>query len=161
MRLGFVRRNFIGHHGWNGRESTNQLQQHISHIETLYFLFYRLLVHNLTIYPGFYPVLVILNISPTSPQTGRAFLCFSHPPGCAKDHVYVHGWPKTIGWQVWLFCQFFFLLLLQLLGTNTRKCATYVLHVYDIFNTCVVFLCITYIIHTHVIQMSHTCNKGV
>ncbi len=24
MRHGFVRRNFIGHHRWNGRESTNQ-----------------------------------------------------------------------------------------------------------------------------------------
>ncbi len=30
---GFVRRNGIGHHGWNGRESTNQLRQHISHME--------------------------------------------------------------------------------------------------------------------------------
>ncbi len=30
---GFVRRNVIGHHGWNGRESTNQLRQHISHME--------------------------------------------------------------------------------------------------------------------------------
>ncbi len=30
---GFVRRNVIGHHVWNGRESTNQLRQHISHIE--------------------------------------------------------------------------------------------------------------------------------
>ncbi len=30
MRHGFVRRNFIGPDGWNGRESTNQLRQHIS-----------------------------------------------------------------------------------------------------------------------------------
>ncbi len=30
---GFVRRNFIGHHGWNGQESTNQLRQHISDME--------------------------------------------------------------------------------------------------------------------------------
>ncbi len=30
---GFVRCNFIGHHGWNGRESTNQLWQHISDME--------------------------------------------------------------------------------------------------------------------------------
>ncbi len=33
LLLGFVRRNFIGHHRWNGRESTNQLRQHISHKE--------------------------------------------------------------------------------------------------------------------------------
>ncbi len=66
VRRGFVRRNFIGHHGWNGRESTNQLQQHISHIATLYFLFHHILVHNLTICPGFCPVMVILNISPSS-----------------------------------------------------------------------------------------------
>ncbi len=29
----FVRRNFIGHHRWNGWESTNQLWQHISHMK--------------------------------------------------------------------------------------------------------------------------------
>ncbi len=33
MLRGFVRCNFIDHHGWNGRESTNQLQQHISHMK--------------------------------------------------------------------------------------------------------------------------------
>ncbi len=33
MRHRFVRRNFIGHHGWNGQESTNQLWQHISHMK--------------------------------------------------------------------------------------------------------------------------------
>ncbi len=30
---GFVRCNFIGFHRWNGRESTNQLRQHISDME--------------------------------------------------------------------------------------------------------------------------------
>ncbi len=29
---GFVRRNVIGHYGWNGWELTNQLRQHISSI---------------------------------------------------------------------------------------------------------------------------------
>ncbi len=67
---GFVRRNFIGHHGWNGRESTNQLRQHISHIATLHFLFHRL----------------PYTISPTSLQPGMTFLCFSRPPRCSKDH---------------------------------------------------------------------------
>ncbi len=37
----FVRRNFIGHHGWNDWESTNQLRQHINHIKTLSFIFHR------------------------------------------------------------------------------------------------------------------------
>ncbi len=84
MWRGFVRRNFISHHRWNGRESTNQLQQHISHIETLYFLFHRLLVDNITIYPGFYPVLAILNISHSSLPTRRAFLCFFVLPDALK-----------------------------------------------------------------------------
>ncbi len=30
---GFVRHNVIGHHEWNSQESTNQLQQRISHME--------------------------------------------------------------------------------------------------------------------------------
>ncbi len=29
----FVKRTVIGYHEWNGRESTNQLRQHISHME--------------------------------------------------------------------------------------------------------------------------------
>ncbi len=33
---GFVRCNVIGHHGWNGRESTNQLRQHIIHMESVH-----------------------------------------------------------------------------------------------------------------------------
>ncbi len=33
MQRGFVRCNFIGHHVWNGQESTNQLRQHISHMK--------------------------------------------------------------------------------------------------------------------------------
>ncbi len=53
MRRGFVRCNFIGYHGWNGQGSTNQLWQHISHVEHLYFLFHRLLVHNFSqLWPG-------------------------------------------------------------------------------------------------------------
>ncbi len=83
IRRRFVRRNFIGHHGWNGRESTNQLRQHISHIITLYFLFHQL---PYTISPGYYPVLVVLNSSPVSFPPETAFLCFSRPPGCTKDH---------------------------------------------------------------------------
>ncbi len=46
IRRGFVRCNFIGHQGWNGRESTNQIRQYISHIDTLYILFHCLLIHN-------------------------------------------------------------------------------------------------------------------
>ncbi len=44
MQRRFVKCNFIDHHRWNGRESTNQLWQHISYIKTLYFLFHRLLI---------------------------------------------------------------------------------------------------------------------
>ncbi len=33
MRRRFVRCNYIGHQGWNVWESTNQLQQHISHMK--------------------------------------------------------------------------------------------------------------------------------
>ncbi len=36
MLRGFVRRNIIGHHGCNGRESTNQVWQHISHRKRSY-----------------------------------------------------------------------------------------------------------------------------
>ncbi len=89
IQCGFVRRNFIGHRRWNGRESTNQLRQHISHIATLYFMFHLL---PYTISPGYCPDLVILNISPASLPNGTAFLCFSGPPrfpGCAKDHEQV------------------------------------------------------------------------
>ncbi len=68
MRCRFVRCNFIGHNGRNGRESTNQLQQHIRHIETLYFLFHWLLIHDKiyrdAISPSVYTVLDILKMSP-------------------------------------------------------------------------------------------------
>ncbi len=32
MPLGFVRRNFIGHHGWNGSESTNEPRSFCHHL---------------------------------------------------------------------------------------------------------------------------------
>ncbi len=56
----FVRCNFIGHDGWNGQESTNQLRQHISHVNSCISCF---IDYSYTISHGYYSVLVILNIS--------------------------------------------------------------------------------------------------
>ncbi len=73
----FVRRNFIGHHGWNGRESTNQLRWDISHIKPLYLLFYYLMqIHALLLNDVpkielYYPVLKFPSISPPLPHTWK------------------------------------------------------------------------------------------
>ncbi len=99
MQRGFVRRNFIGHHRWNGRESTNQLRQHISHANSCISCF---IGYSYTISPDYYLVLVILNISPAYLPFGMVFLCFSRPPGCprwAKDHVYC-----VLSWMAASYC---------------------------------------------------------
>ncbi len=81
MRRRFVRSNFIGHDWWNGRELTNQLRQHISHIETLYFWFHQLLLHNFSqLSPGF-----------------NHFKHFSHL-SCDRDGIFVfHVLPDVPG----------------------------------------------------------------
>ncbi len=80
MRRRFVRCNFIGHHGWNGRESANQLWQHISHIKTLYFLSHQPLMHNL---------LRLLPCFGYFKHFSRLEGHFCVSPGYAKNHVHM------------------------------------------------------------------------
>ncbi len=78
MLCSLVRCTFIGHHGWNGWESTNQLQQHISHMKpciSCFIIWGRSVLYWSKDNPSFLPILsVFKNYSQFSPDWDANFL---------------------------------------------------------------------------------------
>ncbi len=108
MHNRFVRCHFISHHGQNSRESSNQLRQHISHINlcfSCFIIWSKVALYWYTDNPSFLQIFCIFNIIPASLPTRTAFLCLSHHPGCTMIYI---KWFSSYNTNNTLWCDLYF-----------------------------------------------------